>query len=580
MHLMRRVIAAATALGCLCLVTMSVVPSVAAAACPTANPAANFTGKYPGVGPFGEGETVAQVQELFNAARTAEGCTTPMVLPANYATMTRAEQFLALYNSEREARGLPALKLDSTLMGRIAFNHSNEITTYGYAAHASPIDQPQAFSARISVNPVFTGSTFGENGAWSTGGGGCANEQGEPTECPPGLLTLPSANIVFTYMYGDGPGENANPACKGTVTWGCWGHRQAILGTWNWVAIGVAGAHEEQVTSDFGNLPASYTPPATADTNPPVLGPVTYANGTATVTGVADSPMNMNDTGATPLTKAISDVVFYTNAIKETTPGSETFNTVVATESAAGTWTAPITVAAGEVLHAVAVDGSGNFTDATMAPPATTLTAGENTVAIPAATPAATTARLAAVDSGSNVPAATPTAAALVASIDKQAHRKVVRYVKVYVSGHWRTYRPGKSKNFPLYTSEGVDVALGKKTKWRAPAGDEPLAAPTIKLHKGWNFVAAPYPLVHMTCHATRFELAGKGDRLEEISVGTKPNTGMIMKPMHGKWGNDLMMVIDDGKGFWVKDAGSATWTPSPTLYIRGKRTTGTPTTR
>jgi hypothetical protein len=362
MHLMRRVIAAATALGCLCLVTMSVVPSVAAAACPTANPAANFTGKYPGVGPFGEGETVAQVQELFNAARTAEGCTTPMVLPANYATMTRAEQFLALYNSEREARGLPALKLDSTLMGRIAFNHSNEITTYGYAAHASPIDQPQAFSARISVNPVFTGSTFGENGAWSTGGGGCANEQGEPTECPPGLLTLPSANIVFTYMYGDGPGENANPACKGTVTWGCWGHRQAILGTWNWVAIGVAGAHEEQVTSDFGNLPASYTPPATADTNPPVLGPVTYANGTATVTGVADSPMNMNDTGATPLTKAISDVVFYTNAIKETTPGSETFNTVVATESAAGTWTAPITVAAGEVLHAVAVDGSGNFT--------------------------------------------------------------------------------------------------------------------------------------------------------------------------------------------------------------------------
>ena len=155
-----------------------------------------------------------------------------------------------------------------------------------------------------------------------------------------------------------------------------------------------------------------------------------------------------------------------------------------------------------------------------------------------------------------------------------------MRYVKVYVSGHWRTYRPGKSKNFPLYTSEGVDVALGKKTKWRAPAGDEPLAAPTIKLHKGWNFVAAPYPLVHMTCHATRFELAGKGDRLEEISVGTKPNTGMIMKPKHGKWGNDLTMVINDGKGFWIKDAGSATWTPSPTLYVRGERTTGAPTAK
>jgi hypothetical protein len=61
---------------------------------------------------------------------------------------------------------------------------------------------------------------------------------------------------------------------------------------------------------------------------------------------------------------------------------------VIAKETAPGTWSAPMTVKEGEVLHAVAVDGSGNFTDVSNAPPTTTLTAGENTMALPAATPA------------------------------------------------------------------------------------------------------------------------------------------------------------------------------------------------
>jgi len=62
--------------------------------------------------------------------------------------------------------------------------------------------------------------------------------------------------------------------------------------------------------------------------------------------------------------------------------------------------------------------------------------------------------------------------------------------------------------------------------------------------------------------------------------VGTKPNTGMIMKPLHGKWGDDLMMVMDDEKGFWIKDGGSATWTPSPTQYGPRKVLRGTPKAR
>jgi hypothetical protein len=56
--------------------------------------------------------------------------------------------------------------------------------------------------------------------------------------------------------------------------------------------------------------------------------------------------------------------------------------------------------------------------------------------------------------------ATTPTAAALADSIDKQAGRKLVRYIRVYVGGQWQSYYPGRSRNFNLYADEGVVVKL------------------------------------------------------------------------------------------------------------------------
>jgi hypothetical protein len=139
-----------------------------------------------------------------------------------------------------------------------------------------------------------------------------------------------SAAATFTYMYQDAAEE--------------WGHRGAILqGGFNWVGIGIVqnagGAqYPDYYTDDFGAIEGNYTPPATADANPPVVGEVGYANGTATVTGVVDSPLNVNDKGATPLTAGITDVVFYTNNITKTgeafTP--EEFNTVGGPEDRGG----------------------------------------------------------------------------------------------------------------------------------------------------------------------------------------------------------------------------------------------------
>jgi hypothetical protein len=519
-------------------------PALAAACDPTVNPASDYS--WTGL----LWDTDQEIGSNFTAARAAEGCATPMVLPAGYDAMSPQLQMLWLFNNEREARGEPDLQLDSTLMSQVALNHSREMATYGYFDHPSPINQlgvgqPGVDVPRQLVNPVFaTNYTFGENLA--------------------GTFANP-AQAVFAYMYVD--------SSHG------WGHRGAILQAgYQWTGIGIYNGPNGPLYTDdfegyvgFGTAPV-YTPPATADTNPPTIASVSYANGTATASGVADSPLNVNDAGPNPTTAAITGVVFYVNNIVE--DANQNFNTVSGTQTAPGTWTAQITVNPGDVLHAVAVDGSGNFTDITAAPPAVTLTAGANTVALPAAGTATTTAMSTLARSSSSPAstpqlAVTPSAKALIASVDRQADHKIVQSVRVYVDGHWRTYRPGGSSNFALYANEGVQLTLSTGAKWRPTTQRQRYGtAGAIHLHKGWNYVAVPYPTTGMTCHATRLELARLGDKLLQITVGPTPDKGVIMKPnKQGQWGNDLTKKLPYSEGFWLKVTGATTWTPSPTGY-------------
>jgi uncharacterized protein YkwD len=526
-----------------CLLVGALAPALAdAQACSTANPASDFSGQT-------DFSSDTGIQNAFTAARAAEGCNVALVLPAGYDAMTPAQQTLWLFNNEREVRGVTDLAYDGTLMSQIALNHSQEMVQYGYFAHISPINQlgvgtPFVNLPRDVVNPIFANDFFGENIAAGYG-------------------TV--AESVFGYMYQD--------------TSSGWGHRGAILqGAFNWLGVGVIqnapGNWGAFYTDDFATIPAGYVPPAQADTNPPVMGAISYGNGTATVTGVADSPANVNDTGANPLTAGVTGVVFYTNNIVDSSPNMDGtgFNTVSATQSSPGTWTAPVTVNPGDVLHAVAVDGSGNFTDMVMAAPAMPLNAGTNTVAIPAAgaapTPPGATAMAREAAAPGDVPAATPSAAALVDSVNQQIGRNAVDSVRVYRAGQWHTYRPGKTASFPLYANQGVVLRLRAQGTWRPPAGQELSSIPVgIHVHRGWNFVAVPYPVTGMTCHAVRLELAKLGDRLEQITVGPSPTDGVIMRPEHGQWGNDLTKHIPNGKGFWIELDRAADWVPSPTQF-------------
>jgi uncharacterized protein YkwD len=271
----------------------------------------------------------ADVIAAFDHARQAEGCTVPLSInPTAFDSASPQQQMFMLFNAERVDRGLSALQLDNTLLSRIDANHSNEMAQFNYFNHPSPINHPGSSHVfdRDTVNPAIAGhwSYLGENIA----------------------AGYSPAGAVYAYMYTDSGSS--------------WGHRHNILGTFGWVGIGIAngGSYGVYYSSDFLN--GSYTPPATADTTPPTLSTPSIVSGspggtvTAQVTGVSDG-------GAVSGEAGVTGVVF--SAGEPTQNSSGTANTVSATQTSPGVWTATLSLPVGSTLHAVAVDGSGNYTD-------------------------------------------------------------------------------------------------------------------------------------------------------------------------------------------------------------------------
>ena len=303
----------------------------------TCAPQATLPADIPESGPV---DTGANVIATFNNARQQEGCAVPLGIdPAAFDAATPQMQALMVINAERQDRGLGALQLDSTLLSQIDMNHSKEFVQYNYFAHPSPINQPggkNGSSDRINVNPLAKAQfCCAENIA----GGG------------------PAADAIYRFMYQD---FSSN-----------WGHRTNILGFnanvdanaghYNWIGIGIAtgGQFGFYITLDFleNSATTPYTPPATADTQPPTLNPPTVLDAnTVQVTGVQD-----DSDGGTGGVAGVTGVVFYVGSAVGA--HGSTFQTVVATQTVPGTWTANLAVTDPTTLHVVAVDGSGNFTD-------------------------------------------------------------------------------------------------------------------------------------------------------------------------------------------------------------------------
>lgn len=219
----------------ICVAALTATPLSAAGILPPANPVANIapspdfdasgactsigsdvrcsnpcvsetTGGFPA---FDEGQSCTRyVLRAINAARATEHVRA-MVLPTNWRELTVPEQLFVLADSERTARGLPPyLGLNQTLSST--------------AQRAATLQQdPQA--------------AVGFPAATDADGALAAD----------GTLALSETDLEadYVWMYDDGWGDSSsrtfNIDCVSASAPGCWGHRDAILGSYDHQGVGL-----------------------------------------------------------------------------------------------------------------------------------------------------------------------------------------------------------------------------------------------------------------------------------------------------------------------------------------------------
>jgi hypothetical protein len=194
---MGRLSAAAIAVMALCTSLMSVAanPASATAILPPNNPPTNILPALPlsscnqAADDTSTACTNAMLYDI-DVGRVDEGLG-PLILPSNYASLTLAEQDLALVNLERTARGLlPEYGLVPCMN-----------TTAQAAANASadPVVNP---------DPDCSAPMTGDEGNWAS--------------------TPTALQSDFLLVYDDGL-NSPNVKCTPTISTGCWGHRDNIL---------------------------------------------------------------------------------------------------------------------------------------------------------------------------------------------------------------------------------------------------------------------------------------------------------------------------------------------------------------
>jgi streptogramin lyase len=305
-------------------------------------------------------DTGAHVIATYNYARQQENppCNVSLSIdPKAYDAANPQQQVLLLINAERRDRGINEVKLDATLLSQIAYNHADEENRYNLVnVHQSPINPPNGWPPdRIFVNPVIS----------SAGSGG--NCDGEIVD-----TGSSSAAAIYLVMYQDAAD---NPP---------WGHRQTMLQVLcpppyppaNWSGIGITSSatYGAFYVVDFLGTSSPYTPPTIADTQPPSMSPPTLVSlvGTSATATVQVTNVKDNSDGSTNGVRGVTGVVFYVGSVGQ--PGN--FTTVSGTNQGGGNWRAsfPVSEPPGvdlktfttmflTTLHAVAVDGSGNYTD-------------------------------------------------------------------------------------------------------------------------------------------------------------------------------------------------------------------------
>jgi hypothetical protein len=527
--------------------------------------------------------TDSGIEHAFDAARAAEGCTTPFVLPTdpahptdpttNFDLMPPQMQMLTLFNLERTDRGLNPLILDSTLLSQINLNHSLEMAQYAYFAHQSPINAPalptgyfdEGILNRDIINPGI-GDFNAPSRSWCY-----LSENIE-------MGQVSAAQGAYQYMYAD----------SGSL----WGHRHSIIGYFNYggdtpdgfgvgdfIGIGATttvpadapfynpnittyvfgsdflqdrdltnpalGTGQHEPSCPFPAPTSTYTPPATADTSAPALNPPTYTGGIATATGVQEQAVPDATKQA-----GVTGVAFYFGSPESGGAFSNTFTTVQATYQGNNTWSAQVASGSG-TLHAVAYDGSGNYTDcpatnsgscgAGGAPPlpSVNLTQGWNALGVP------TTAYTDTSTLSSDIQS------------QNSSGGLTVNAVATFADGRYSIFVPGFSSPVSLAQASGVEVLTSTSGAWM-PSGTPASSSIQVPLHTGWNFVSVPFPVTITASHLCSQISATTGLSCNAAAIYT-PGGVTAFTPGSGA----TNFTVNRSIGVMVDVTGMGNWTPS-----------------
>jgi len=233
------------------LVMLAVSPAVAAMA-PGWHPVTNATFGSSACVQTGRAQPdssprcVAADLARIDAARAGEGVNA-MFLPADYATLSGAEQQFVVINLERVDRGVPAV-----------------------VGLTAPITTLAAAGANAGTDPGFSASGLSWGGSiWAAG--------------------FPSTlEADFAWMYNDGPGSD-NIACTPADPSGCWGHRDIILA--NPAGARLVGGAAVAFTHAANQYAAELQQPTGAQ---PAL---VYSWATAVAAGAGTAPAQPRDIG-------------------------------------------------------------------------------------------------------------------------------------------------------------------------------------------------------------------------------------------------------------------------------------------
>jgi hypothetical protein len=147
-----------------------------------------------------------------------------------------------------------------------------------------------------------------------------------------------------------------------------------------------------------------------------------------------------------------------------------------------------------------------------------------------------------------------PSASQLVSALNLSVGSGAIKVVGTYTNGRFKLYVPGFSQDLSLNSTQGIFVNSSTAGTW-TPAGSIYMAGQPVALHRGWNLVAAPFPVAGLSGAAIASQASGCGVQLVAI----------LSSGSYQTWtpSSSTSLTVASTAGMWVQCSGNGSLTPA-----------------